>query len=117
MAEHSLREAKGSLPVLVWPWCQVLQQTTLWRRKRPMRSGPLQPFPQFPHPSVSPSKTRYASPTVSQLPPAPLVKLPPDLPRGPMHFSEDNEQTSLCPDTHTRMGNALGTQKETGGDH
>jgi len=26
--EHSLQEGRGSLPVLVWPWSQVLQQVT-----------------------------------------------------------------------------------------
>lgn len=25
-AEHSLQEGRGSLPVLVWPWSQVLQR-------------------------------------------------------------------------------------------
>lgn len=75
-----------------------------------MRSGPLHSFPQFP------PKGGRASSTVSQLPPALLVNLPPDLPQDQMHFSEDNEQTSLCPDTHTRIGNRLGTP-ETGCDH
>lgn len=44
--------------MLVWPWYQVLQQITLWRRKRPVRSGPLHSFPQFPHPSFLPREGR-----------------------------------------------------------
>lgn len=72
-AEHSLQQGRGSLPVLVWPWSQVLQQKTLWRRKKPhetpLHSAPLHSFPPIPS-LFLPPKGGDDPPSLFQLPPA-----------------------------------------------
>ena len=49
------RKGRTSLPVLVWPWSQVLQQKTLWKKETPWDASALwlplfspPDFPSFP---------------------------------------------------------------------
>lgn len=71
------RKRRTSLPVLVWPWSQVLQQKTLWRKKKchemPLHFDSLYSFPQI-SPPFLPPKGECAPPALSQLLPALQVK-------------------------------------------
>lgn len=76
------RKGRSSLPVLVWPWSQVLQQKTLWRKKKchemSLHFDSLYSFPQI-SPPFFPPKGECAPPALFQLHPALQVKSQPKM--------------------------------------